>query len=227
MKIKNPLVVGVTAIVLLVLISGWAAAQGRPPRRRMRCRAAAFTYQGQLDRCGAPFTGVCSFQFSLWDALSGGVRRGSIQTVSNLSVNQGRFTALLNQGNEFGGLPFNGEARWLQVAVQCPGDAAFNTLSPRQALTGASVCPLAHPRQPHPACRQRLWLAVSMVTSGSLTRYLSQRHAGIPPGAVGMKRSGSVRGLVQHWVWRWRIHGVYGIAHQAVRRGAGVYGFSD
>jgi len=46
---------------------------------------------------------------------------------------------LLNEGGEFGPAAFIGEARWLQVDVQCPPDAGFTTLIPRQALTAAPL----------------------------------------------------------------------------------------
>ena len=32
----------------------------------------SWTYQGQLRRSGAAYNGTCNFQFSLWDAASGG-----------------------------------------------------------------------------------------------------------------------------------------------------------
>jgi hypothetical protein len=38
---------------------------------------------------------------------------------------------------DFGSGAFNGEARWLAIAVQCPGDSGYTALSPRQALTPA------------------------------------------------------------------------------------------
>ena len=111
MQSKYRLIAISVTLLLLVSIFGWAMAQSETPQAPDEMQGASFTYQGQLDRSGAPFTGACDFQFSLWDALSGGSRRGSIQTISSLSVNQGRFTALLNQGSEFGALPFNGDVR--------------------------------------------------------------------------------------------------------------------
>ena len=38
---------------------------------------------------------------------------------------------------DFGSNAFGGDARWLQIAVQCSGDTGFTTLSPRQPLTPA------------------------------------------------------------------------------------------
>jgi hypothetical protein len=94
----------------------------------------AFTYQGQLRKSGAPVTGSCNFQFSLFDAASGGAQIGATQTKSGVSVSNGLFTI---PDLDFGSGAFNGEARWLEIAVQCPGDSGYTALSPRQALTPA------------------------------------------------------------------------------------------
>lgn len=95
-----------------------------------------FTYQGELKSQDAAVNGNCDFQFSLWAAASGGSQIGSTQSVSSLAVDNGRFTALVNDGSEFGQNAFDGQARWLQLAVRCPsGSGSFTTLTPRQALS--------------------------------------------------------------------------------------------
>jgi len=94
----------------------------------------AFTYQGRLNKDGSPVSGTCDFQFSLWDALSGGTQIGSAITKYNVAVNNGFFTEQI----DFGASAFNGDARWLQIAVRCPaGSGSYTTLSPRQPLTAA------------------------------------------------------------------------------------------
>lgn len=94
----------------------------------------AFTYQGQIRRDGNPINGTCDFQFSLWDAASGGTQIGATETKAAVNVSNGLFTVLL----DFGGAAFNGEARWLEVSVRSPaGNGSYTTLSPRQALTPA------------------------------------------------------------------------------------------
>ncbi|MCB0179737.1 MAG: hypothetical protein KDI62_16005 [Anaerolineae bacterium] len=99
---------------------------------------SGFTYQGRLTDAGDPVNATCDFQFSLFDAAGGGSQVGSTQTVTNVNVSGGLFTAQLNGGGQFGSTAFNGEARWLQIAARCPaGSGNFTTLSPRQPLTAA------------------------------------------------------------------------------------------
>ena len=101
----------------------------------MASMGTAFTYQGQLRKNGVPVNATCSFQFSLFDGPGvGATQIGTTQTKSGVSVTNGLFTI---PDLDFGSGAFNGEARWLAIAVQCPGDSSHTTLSPRQALTPA------------------------------------------------------------------------------------------
>jgi hypothetical protein len=51
-------------------------------------------------------------------------------------VTSGRFNAVVNGSRQFGANAFNGDARWLEIAVRCPaGSGAYTTLNPRQPLT--------------------------------------------------------------------------------------------
>ncbi len=93
-----------------------------------------FTYQGRLRQSGAYFEGTCAFQFSLYDDPSAGSQVGSTQTVPDVTVSDGYFNASLNAGGEFGADAFRGDKRYLQVAVQCPGDAGYVLLGGRIAL---------------------------------------------------------------------------------------------
>jgi len=94
--------------------------------------STAFTYQGQLIQGGNPVTNTADFQFTLWDALSAGIQVAEPTSVNNVSVANGQFTASI----DFGAIVFNGDARWLQIAVRSPaGSGTFTTLSPRQPLT--------------------------------------------------------------------------------------------
>ena len=68
----------------------------------------AFTYQGQLKKSGSAFNGICSFEFKLFDANTGGAQVGSTLTANNVNVANGLFTAEVDFGDQF-----QGEARWL------------------------------------------------------------------------------------------------------------------
>lgn len=89
-----------------------------------------FTYQGRLQQAGVLFSGACDFQFSLWDAANGGAQQGNTLSMTGVAVEEGLFTVQLDFGNQF-----RGDERWLGTAVQCPGDGAYTTLTPRQQLT--------------------------------------------------------------------------------------------
>ncbi len=90
-----------------------------------------WTYQGQLILDGTPVNPSADFQFALWDAAAGGNQIGSTNTISNLPVVDGLFTA----GLDFGVMAFNGDARWLEIAVASPTGGPLATLTPRQPLT--------------------------------------------------------------------------------------------
>lgn len=96
-----------------------------------------FTYQGQLQSNGSAITDTCAMQFSLWDAASNGTQIGATQLINDVAIVNGIFSVTLNGSNEFGANALAGDARWLEVAVQCPGDADYTTLTPRQALNAS------------------------------------------------------------------------------------------
>ncbi len=124
-------------ILLLVLTVGLTQAQGPQPQGEtgpLALVGTAFTYQGQLKRGGNPVDDTCDFQFSLWDAASGGTQIGTSQNKTGVQVTDGLFTI---PDLDFGVGAFQGDARWLQIAVKCTGDADYTTLMPRQALTAA------------------------------------------------------------------------------------------
>jgi hypothetical protein len=89
----------------------------------------AFTYQGQLKSGGEPVNEDCEMAFRLYDGETGGSQVGSAIT-KTVPISDGLFTVLL----DFGSSVFAGDARWLGIQVQCPGDVAYADLG-RQALT--------------------------------------------------------------------------------------------
>lgn len=94
----------------------------------------AWTYQGRLMDTNEPADGLYDFQFKLFDANVAGTQQGNMIDVNEADVIDGYFTVELDFSSEV----FNGDARWLEIAVR-PGDStdpnAFVTLSPRQEVT--------------------------------------------------------------------------------------------
>jgi hypothetical protein len=106
---------------------------------------SGFTYQGRLtDGGGNPINDTCGLDFTLWDAETGGSMIGH-QIVTGVAVDDGYLTVLLNGGDELGERPFDGQARWLKIAVKCSGDADWHILPGRQLL---SATPYALSLQP-------------------------------------------------------------------------------
>src|SRR5690349_9244512 len=93
-----------------------------------------FTYQGQLKGSGALVAGSADFQFSLFDAETGGTMVAPMLLKENVGIVNGLFKVAM----DFGAGAFNGDARWIQVAVRSPtGSGGFTTLTPRQPVTVA------------------------------------------------------------------------------------------
>ena len=121
-------------LILGALLTSNATAQSDPAGPQALA-GTGFTYQGQLKNATGLVNGVCDFQFSLWDADSAGTQVGSTQSIAAVNVSGGLFTVQLNGAGQFGASAFNGQGRWVQVAVKCAGDPVSTTLSPRQLLT--------------------------------------------------------------------------------------------
>ncbi|MCP4536465.1 MAG: hypothetical protein GY832_04900 [Chloroflexi bacterium] len=133
---KKWMLVSVLALVL-VLVGGISLALAREGLfESLRAPSAplddAFTYQGELIRDTTPVSDTCDMAFRLYDDSSGGLQVGTAITTP-VGVVDGLFTVPL----DFGATAFAGEARWLEIAVQCPGDPLFTAFPERQALTAA------------------------------------------------------------------------------------------
>ena len=115
------------AIFAILLEVVAVQAQGPKPFTPRAAPGTGFTYQGLLKQNGSPVTGSCNSSFKLFDAISGGSQKGLTHTPV-LTVTNGLFTTQLDFGNQF-----TGDARWLDVTVDCGRGAV--TLTPRQALT--------------------------------------------------------------------------------------------
>jgi hypothetical protein len=96
---------------------------------------SAFTYQGFLEKpAGTPMTDACTFEFKLCDDAEAACAPGTISDHSGIAVTDGVFTVA---DVDFGAGAFTGEARWMEVYVQCTGDGGPVALSPRVELTPA------------------------------------------------------------------------------------------
>ena len=97
---------------------------------------SAFTYQGYLSDAAAPADGMYDFEFKLSSDAYTVVQVESTRVAEDVEVDEGKFAVEL----DFGGAAFNGDARWLQIAIR-PYDSTepldFVTLSPMQELTPA------------------------------------------------------------------------------------------
>jgi hypothetical protein len=100
-------------------------------------QTSTFTYQGRLTDGGTPANGPYDFQFTLWDALSGGNQVPDGTPASTLArddvmVGNGIFSVQL----DFGVGSFPGADRFLQISVrQGASTGSFTPLTPRQQLT--------------------------------------------------------------------------------------------
>jgi len=103
----------------------------------------AFTYQGHLTDNSIAVNALYNFKFQLYDDPNHSLNQIGSEVIKNdVTVAEGRFTVKL----DFGSDAFNGDKRWLEIAV---GDEAltdpnlFETLTPRQELTPTPYALLA------------------------------------------------------------------------------------
>ena len=149
MKLRLLIIISLVSLALLASFGvvlaqerstpgGTASASGSgEPASPLAAVGSGFTYQGQLKSSNNPVNGTCDFQFSLYDAVSGGAQVGAMQTIPTVNVVNGVFTVVLNGGGEFGPA-FTGEDRFLAIAVRCPaGSGSYTPLTPRQRLSAA------------------------------------------------------------------------------------------
>lgn len=94
--------------------------------------AAPFTFQGRLQEDGAPANGRYDIQAALFSSPADGLPLGGILN-TNLAVEvvDGHFSTQF----DFGLDAFQGDGRFLELAVRASGSETFTPLTPRQALT--------------------------------------------------------------------------------------------
>lgn len=168
MKTRWILTGSTLAVLLMALATGLSLAQGPGPQGGGDYAGppigTAFTYQGLLKKNGVPVNGTCDFWFTLYDAATGGNAIG--YDSMTLSVTNGLFTAELDFDPVFQG------ARWLEIAVQCPGDTGYISLSPRQRLTPA----------PYALALPGLWTRENITSTNLIGGYGGNS---VTPGVVG------------------------------------------
>jgi hypothetical protein len=145
MKTKwfNLRVLSLILVLALFGTLGYVQAQSLEKRTNVNVQATlgtAFTYQGQLQNASGPITANCDFRFTLWTTPSIGAQIGVTQTKTSVALMGGTFTI---PDLDFGSGAFSGDARWLQIAVKCPGDADYTTMDQRQALTAVPYAQFA------------------------------------------------------------------------------------
>jgi hypothetical protein len=130
MKVKRTLTsIRVMGLLLALFLStAWGTVQGLTPEANL---GTAITYQGRLDKDGLPVTATCAMTFRLYNQETGPGQVGGTLSQS-VPISDGIFAASL----DFGSGVFDGQARWLEIAVQCPGDAGATTL-PRVKLAAS------------------------------------------------------------------------------------------
>jgi hypothetical protein len=148
MKIKPLFNLSSCLILVLALVAGTAllarqtAAQEPSPQAPAvpdETLGSFFTYQGRLEDASGPVNDTCDFEFSLWTDSLLGNPVGGTQARDSVTLDDGYFSVSL----DFGVSAFQGEARYLQIAVDC--GSGSTTLSPRVALGAA---PYAHSLRP-------------------------------------------------------------------------------
>jgi microcystin-dependent protein len=101
-----------------------------------------FSYQGRLETAGSPpLNGSYDFKFRVYDTdeVGAGTPIGDPMSEPNIPVTEGIFTVQLNP-DPSGTIPnlFNGEVRYLEIAVRKTGSAeSYFTISPRQRINAA------------------------------------------------------------------------------------------
>ena len=156
----------VISIALVPVATAFGSDSGGPQYQQTTEAAVAlgssFTYQGKLTDGGSPANGNYDLRFILYDAESGGAQAGNTVTKTNVAVTNGLFTVDLDFGTisaptatatttpTVTGTPtvtatataapavsvFNGDARWMEIAVRPGGTSGtFTVLSPRQPVS--------------------------------------------------------------------------------------------
>lgn len=174
---RKTLTVLAAALGVVALVPIATALGDDADERRIEAATAlttTFTYQGRLTDAGSPANGTYDLRFILYDADSGGSQVGSTVTLDDVPVANGLFTVDL----DFGANAFQGDVRWLEIAVR-PGTStgAYTVLSPRQSVSPAPYALFAAT-----AGNLKVPLTISASSAGAVSS---------PEGLVTVNQSGT------------------------------------
>ncbi len=96
--------------------------------------AQPISYQGRITSAGESPVGLHEVRFRVFDAPSGGSQVGT-QLVREVNMTASDEGVFVFNDLDFGPGVFNGQPRWMELAVRANGAGAFTTLNPRQPLT--------------------------------------------------------------------------------------------
>lgn len=152
--------------------------------------APVFTYQGEIQRAGAPYTGTADVRFTLFDDAVAGAQVGATQTVNNVNVSNGVFTVNL----DFGGAAWaTGEARYMLIEVRTPsGGGAFTALSPRQPVTATPYAINALSGAAPFLVKPQGSSAQVLIAPNSFNQVQQFNSAGANVGGLGLNGTGSL-----------------------------------
>jgi hypothetical protein len=206
--------------LLSVLLLSATGAYAQAPTPQGTALGSGFTYQGQLKKGGQLYNGACDFQFGLYDAVNAGSQIGTLLNQNGVKVIDGVFAAKL----DFGANAFTGSARWLQIAVKCPGDATFVSFSTRQELTPTPYAIGLVPGAVVHALNGDGFAAITNVDGKSGVIGINEAGGS---GVFGSSQRGSgVFGVSKKWVGVTgssdEAHGIWGES----QKGAGIIGVS-
>jgi hypothetical protein len=205
----------------------------------------SFTYQGYFEYSGNPANGNFDFRVTIWNQETLGTEIASCQVFDNIYVQDGLFTFHLFPDTLMDQV-FNGEPRWLQVAVRQTGTTTWTTL-PRQPITAV---PYAWSLRPganiegaisdytlslnNSGSSGALYASSSRVTGVTISAehttdgyaVLGSTNGGYP--AIGGSNGGAGNGL---WGYSAEGHGILGYTNLSSKSGViGVqtgYNYSD
>lgn len=108
--------------------------------------ASTITYQGRLLDDHLPASGLFDMRFQLNQSPNHNDPVGPAIELTEVPVEQGVFSVLL----DFGPGAFDGNPRFLSIAVRAAGASSYDQLEPRQALTAAPTALYALSGNPGP-----------------------------------------------------------------------------